>query len=175
MHSWRHPMGSFGSSFDTRFPDFWPPEVASSKLPAVRGKRLLRKLRRKLVRPGDFGIGAHKPEAADARLHKTIVLVQDRGIALKLDAEYHLLPLLDGLHALWRELRICRHVADRRGNNVLGDRIGDDARFVAQQKFASHIPRQVDRQVDVLKIEDAQNALVCCDQLTGAGKPELHA
>jgi hypothetical protein len=56
--------------------------------------------------------------------------------------------------ALRRELRICRHEADRGGNHVLRDRIGDDARFVAQRELAGHIPGQEDRQVGASEVRN---------------------
>ena len=76
----------------------------------------------KFVRPGDFGIGADKAEAAHAGLHLAMVFVEDLGIGLELDPEHQLLPLLGRLDALWRELGLGRDEADRRGEHILRDR-----------------------------------------------------
>ncbi len=119
-------------------------------------------------------LGAHEAEAADTRLHLPMVLIQDFGISLELDTEHQFLPLLGGLDALRRELGVSRDEADGRGNDVLGNGIGDDARLVAQRELARLIRGQVDRHVDVLEVEDGQNALPCRNHLTGAGEPVLH-
>src|SRR5260370_18981776 len=103
-----------------------------------------------------------------------MVFVQDLRLPLKLDAEHQFLPLLLGLDALRRELGVGRDEADRRGNDVLRNGIGDDARLVAERELAGNISGQVDRHVYVVEIEDGQNPLSWAHHLAGAGKPVLH-
>ena len=69
------------------------------------------------------------------RLHNTMEFIQNCGVALELDAEHQLLPLLGGLDALWRELGVCRDEADGGGNDILRDRIENDARLVAEREL----------------------------------------
>src|SRR5215475_11220094 len=101
--------------------------------------------------PCDLWVRADEAEAANARLHKPMVFVQDLRFALELDAEHQFLPLLGGLDALRRELGVGRDEADRRGNDILGNGIGDDARLVAERELTGVIRRQVDRHVDVVR------------------------
>ena len=61
---------------------------------------------------------------------------KDLRIALELDAEHQFLPLLGRLDALGRELGLGRDEADRGGKDVLGNRIEDRARLVAQRELA---------------------------------------
>ena len=90
--------------------------------------------------------------ARHTRFHKLMEFIQDRGIALQLDAEHQLLPFLGGLDALGRELGFRRHEADRGGQDILRDRIENGACLVAEHKLARHIRGQVDRHVNVLEI-----------------------
>ena len=102
-------------------------------------------------------------------------IVQDRGVGLELDAEHQLLPLLGGLDALGRELRLGRHEADRCGEDILRERIENGARLVAKHELTRRIRGQIDRHVDVFEIEDGQDALSCGNHLAGASEPVLHA
>ena len=52
-----------------------------------------------------------------------MILIQHLGVGLELDAEHQLLPLLGGLDALGRELRLGCHKADSVGEDILRDRI----------------------------------------------------
>src|SRR3974377_1949285 len=89
------------------------------------------KLHRKLGRPGDLGILAHKTKTAHAGLHKTVVLVEHCRVTLELDPEHQLLALLGGLDTLGRELRLGRHEADGGGNDIFRNRSQEKARFGA--------------------------------------------
>src|SRR3974377_1918033 len=112
------------------------------------------KLYRKFCRPGDCWVGAHETEAAHTCFDSTMVLVQDRGGVVECDAEHQLLPLLGGLDALWRELRVRCHEADRRGKDELGNWIEDRARLASQPNFAGPVRGRGERHIDVLEIED---------------------
>ena len=56
----------------------------------------------------------------------------------------------------------------------MGNGIGNHARLVAQRELAGVIRGEIDGHIDVLEIEDGQNALACSDDLAGAGEPVLH-
>src|SRR5262249_26459041 len=134
----------------------------------------LGKLHHKFLGPIDLGAGADEAETTHARLHESMILIQNFGIALQLDAEHQLLSLLLGLNAFWRELGIGRDEADGRRNDVLGDRIGNDPRLIAKRELAGVVRRQVDRHVDVVEIEDGQNALPWSHNFTSASESVLH-
>ena len=105
-----------------------------------------------------------------------MILIQDLGVGLELDAEHQFLPLLGGLDALWRELGLGRHEADGGGEHVLRERDrGSCAPRSPSVSLPACIRRQIDRHVDVVQIEDRQNALSCGNHLAGAGEPVLHA
>ena len=87
----------------------------------------LRKLHLQFCWPGDFRIGADKTKSANARLHLAMVLVEDLGVGLELDAEHQFLTLLGGLDALWGELGLRCHEADGRGQHELWNGIKDCA------------------------------------------------
>src|SRR6185436_7865532 len=85
------------------------------------------------------------------------------------------LSLLGGLDALWRELGLGRHKADGRREHVLRNGIEDRAYLVPQRELAGLIRWQIDRHVDIVEVEDGQNALPGRDHLAGASKAVLHA
>ncbi len=95
------------------------------------------KLHCKFVGRGNFRISADETQAADTGLYGMIEFIQHRGVGLELDAEHQPFSFLGCLDALGREPGLCRHEADRIGENILRERIenGDRANDAAREAF----------------------------------------
>jgi hypothetical protein len=109
------------------------------------------------------------------RLHEPVVFSQNLWVHLELDTKHQFLTLFSGFDAFWRELRIGRNEANRCRDDIFWNGIGNDARLVAKGELTGIIGGKVERHVDIVQIEDRQNALACRDYLAGAGEVVLHA
>ena len=137
--------------------------------------RRLGKLDLKVGGPFHVGLGADEAHSAYAGLHPGVELLKDLRIDLQLDAEHQLGAFVLGLHRLWGELRVGRDEADLGRNDVIGDRIEDDARLVADRQSARVCRRQEDRHVDVGEVENGDDRRTGGDDFAGARKLILHA
>ena len=76
----------------------------------------------RLIRPRDLRDRCERTRPADPCLHLAGTCFSSSRIDLQLDPEHQLLPLLGGLDALRRELRLGRDEGDLRGEHVVGQR-----------------------------------------------------
>jgi hypothetical protein len=97
-------------------------------------------------------------------------LLEDLGIDLEFDAKHQFRPLVRGLDGLRGELRVSGDEADARRNDIVGDRIEDDASVVADREPTRVRSGQEDRHVDVGEVEDGDDRRAGGDDLASPGK-----
>ena len=91
----------------------------------------------KVVRPRRRGIRAHDPEPRTPVFTLRENCFQKFRVQPELDAKHQLFAFLGGLHGLRRELRVGRDKTHRGGNDVLRNRIQNDAGLAADLELAA--------------------------------------
>ena len=120
-----------------------------------------RKLDFQFGRPFGVRSRAHESDAGQPALHPPVIGLQDLPIDPEFDAEHQFGALVLRLDGLGGELRFGRDKAHFRRNDVVGDRVEDDAGFVPDSKPAGLSRRKENDHMEVSEIENGDDRFAC--------------